>query len=64
MTDLNIITSLGVGGRIDREILDTTSQTFKDPTGVERLKIDNSNVTKNNLYTLPTTGGIEGDVLN
>jgi len=62
MTDLNIITSLGVGGRIDREILDTTSQTFKDPTGTERLKID-SNVSVNGAYTLPTTAGVDGEVL-
>ncbi len=62
MTDLDIITSLGVGGRVDREILDTTSQTFKDPTGTERLKID-SNVTVNGVYTLPTTAGVDGEVL-
>jgi hypothetical protein len=62
MTDLNIITSLGVGGRIDREILDTTSQSFRDPTGVERLKID-SDITVNNAYTLPTTAGVDGEVL-
>jgi hypothetical protein len=53
---------LGVGGRIDREILDTTSQTFKDSTGTERLKID-SNVTVNGVYTLPTTAGTIGQVL-
>jgi len=62
MTNLDIITSLGVGGRIDREILDTTSQTFKDSTGTERLKID-SNVTVNGVYTLPTTAGVDGEVL-
>jgi hypothetical protein len=62
MTDLDIITSLGVSGRIDREILDTTSQTFKDPTGIERLKID-SDVTVNGAYTLPTTAGVAGEVL-
>jgi len=62
MTDLDIITSLGVGGRVDREILDTTSQTFKDPTGTERLKID-SDVTVNGAYTLPTTAGVAGEVL-
>ena len=62
MTDLNIITSLGVGGRIDREILDTTSQSFRDPTGTERLKID-SDITINNAYTLPTTAGVDGEVL-
>lgn len=62
MTDLDIITSLGVGGRVDREILDTTSQTFKDSTGTERLKID-SDVTVNGAYTLPTTAGVDGEVL-
>ena len=62
LTDLNIITSLGVGGRIDREILDTTSQSFRDPTGTERLKID-SDITINNAYTLPTTAGVDGEVL-
>jgi hypothetical protein len=62
MTDLNIITSLGVGGRIDREILDTTSQSFRDPTGTERLKID-SDITINGAYTLPTTAGVDGEVL-
>ena len=62
MTNLDIITSLGVGGRIDREILDTTSQSFRDPTGTERLKID-SNITVNGVYTLPTTAGVNGEVL-
>jgi len=62
MTGSDIITSLGLAGRIDREILDTTSQTFKDPTGTERLKID-SNVTVNGVYTLPTTAGVDGEVL-
>ena len=63
LTDLNIITSLGVGGRIDREILDTTSQSFRDPTGTERLKIDSTDVTINGAYTLPTTAGLDGEVL-
>ena len=63
LTDLNIITSLGVGGRIDREILDTTSQSFRDPTGTERLKIDSTDVTINGAYTLPTTAGVDGEVL-
>ena len=63
MTDLNIITSLGVGGRVDREILDTTSQTFKDPTGVERLRVDNLGITVSNTYSLTNSGGIGGQVL-
>ena len=62
MTGSDIITSLGLAGRIDREILDTVSQTFKDPTGTERLKID-SDVTVNGAYTLPTTAGVDGEVL-
>ena len=62
MTNLDIITSLGVGGRIDREILDTTSQSFRDPAGTERLKID-SDITVNGVYTLPTTAGVDGEVL-
>ena len=62
MTGSDIITSLGLLGRIDREILDTVSQTFKDPTGTERLKID-SDITINGVYTLPTTAGVDGEVL-
>jgi hypothetical protein len=63
MTDLNIITSLGVGGRVDREILDTTSQTFKDSTGTERLRVDNLGVTISNDYTLPIFDGSANQVL-
>lgn len=63
MTGSDIITALSNGsGRIDREILNTTSQTFKDPTGTERLKID-SDITVNGAYTLPTTAGVDGEVL-
>jgi hypothetical protein len=63
MTGSNIITALSNGsGRIDREILNTTSQSFRDPTGTERLKID-SDITINNAYTLPTTTGVDGEVL-
>jgi hypothetical protein len=58
ITDLDIITSLGVGGRIDREILNTVSQTFKDAGGIERLRVDNSGVTIGNSYTLPTSDGL------
>jgi hypothetical protein len=43
--------------------MDATSQTLKDGNQVERIKLDNSNVTINGAYTLPTTAGIEGDVL-
>jgi hypothetical protein len=39
LTGSNITTSLSNGsGRIDREILDSTSQIFKDGNQVERLK--------------------------
>jgi hypothetical protein len=63
MTGSNITTALSNGsGRIDREILNTTSQSFRDPTGTERLKID-SDITVNNAYTLPTTAGVDGEVL-
>jgi hypothetical protein len=58
MTGSDIITSLGLAGRIDREILDSTSQTFKDGGGVERLRVDNSGVTIDNSYTLPTSDGL------
>jgi hypothetical protein len=58
ITDTSITSSLGVGGRIDREILDSTSQTFKDGGGVERLRVDNSGVTIGNSYTLPTSDGL------
>jgi len=58
MTGSDIITSLGLAGRIDREILDSTSQTFKDGGGVERLRVDNSGVTIGNSYTLPTSDGL------
>ena len=63
MTGSDITTALSNGsGRIDREILNTTSQSFRDPTGTERLKID-SDITINNAYTLPTTAGVDGEVL-
>ena len=58
MTGSDIITSLGLAGRIDREILNTTDQSFRDPTGVERLRVSNSGVTIGNSYTLPTSDGL------
>jgi len=63
MTGSDIITSLGLSGRIDREILDTVSQTFKDGGGIERLRVDNLGVTISNTYTLTNSGGIGGQVL-
>jgi hypothetical protein len=64
LTGSNIITALSNGaGRIDREILDTTGQTFKDSTGVERLKVDSTGVVINNAYNMPLTGGASAQVL-
>lgn len=64
LTGSNIITALSNGaGRIDREILDTTGQTFKDSTGVERLKVDSTGVVINNAYNMPLTGGTLAQVL-
>jgi hypothetical protein len=65
MTGSNIITALSNGsGRIDREILDTTGQTFKDANNVERLKVGNTGVIINNAYTLAPTDGTNGQVLS
>ena len=58
LTGTDIITSLGIGGRIDREILNATDQSFRDPAGVERLRVSNSGVTIGNSYTLPTSDGL------
>jgi len=58
ITGSDIITSLGLAGRIDREILNTVSQTFKDAGGIERLRVDNSGVSINNSYTLPSSDGL------
>jgi hypothetical protein len=64
LTGSNIITALSNGaGRIDREILDTTGQTFKDSTGAERLKVDSTGVIINNAYNMPLTGGTLAQVL-
>lgn len=64
MTGTNITTALSNGsGRIDREILDTTSQSFKDPTGTERLRVDGNGVVINNAYTMPLADGVLNQVL-
>jgi hypothetical protein len=63
MTNLDIITSLGIGGRIDREILDTTSQSFRDPSGTERLRVDDNGVVINNTYQLTNNAGTSGQTL-
>jgi len=63
-TDATITIGLFNGAaRIDREIMDATSQTFKDGNSVDRIKLDNTNVTINGLYTLPTNAGVDGEVL-
>lgn len=64
LTGSNITTALSNGGgRIDREILDTTSQTFKDSTGVERLRVDSTGVVINNAYSMPLNVGTLAQVL-
>jgi hypothetical protein len=63
-TDATITTSLFNGTfTASREIMDATSQTFKDGNSVDRIKLDNTNVTINGLYTLPTNAGVDGEVL-
>jgi len=64
LTNSTITTTLFNGFlRVDREIIDATSQVFRDGNQVERLKIDNSDVTINNLYSLPSTAGSANQVL-
>jgi hypothetical protein len=64
MTGSNIITALSNGsGRIDREVLDTTGQAFRDPTGIERLRVDVNGVVINNAYTMPLADGVSNQVL-
>lgn len=63
MTNLNIITALGIGGRIDREVLSTTSQSFRDPSGTERLRVDDNGVVINNTYQLTNDVGTFGQSL-
>jgi len=58
-TDATITTSLFNGVfTANREIMDATSQIFKDGGGVERLRVDNSGVSIDNSYTLPTSDGL------
>lgn len=65
LSNSNIITSLFNGTlRVDREIMDGTSQVFKDGNEVERLKVDNSGVIINNAYELAPTDGTNGQVLS
>lgn len=65
LTDATITTALFNGSaRVDREIMDATSQVFKDGNQVERLKVDNSGVIINNVYTLAPIDGTNGQVLS
>ena len=65
LTDATITMALFNGSaRVDREIMDATSQVFKDGNQVERLKVDNSGVIINNAYTLAPTDGTNGQVLS
>lgn len=63
LTDLTIIKSLGVGGRIDREVLDTIRQTWYDPGGVERLRVSAGGVRISDAYTFPSVDGTLNQVL-
>ena len=49
--------------RTTREIIDQTTQTFYDPSNVERLRVDASGVTFNNAYRMPTSDGTPSQVL-
>lgn len=64
LTDATITKSLFNGTfTAVRETMDSMGQTFKDGNQVERIKLDNSDVTINGAYTLPTTAGTIGQVL-
>ena len=64
LTDSTITTSLFNGSyRADREIMDATSQVFKDGNLAERLRIDNNGVAINGEYALPLLDGLANQVL-
>jgi len=64
MTSTNITTALSNGsGRIDREVLSIASQSFRDSTGVERLRVDGNGVVINNTYQLTNDVGTNGQFL-
>jgi len=64
LTDATITKSLFNGTfTAVRETMDSMGQTFKDGNQVERIKLDNTDVTINGAYTLPTTAGTTGQVL-
>ena len=65
MTSSNITTALSNGGpRVDREVLSTASQSFRDTTGTERLRVDGNGVVINNTYTLTNDVGTLGQTLS
>lgn len=65
MTGSNITTALSNGsGRVDREVISTASQSFRDPTGTERLRVEGNGVVINNTYTLTNDVGTLGQVLS
>ena len=64
LTDATITKSLFNGTfTAVRETMDSMGQTFKDGNQVERIKLDSTDVTINGAYTLPTTTGVDGEVL-
>ena len=64
LTDATITKSLFNGTfTAVRETMDSMGQTFKDGNQVERIKLDSTDVTINGAYTLPTTAGVDGEVL-
>ena len=64
LTDATITKSLFNGTlTVVRETMDSMGQIFKDGNQVERIKLDSADVTINGAYTLPTTAGVDGEVL-
>jgi hypothetical protein len=64
LTDATITKSLFNGTfTVVRETMDSVGQTFTDGNQVERIKLDTTDVTINGAYTLPTTAGVDGEVL-
>ena len=64
LTDATITKSLFNGtSTVVRETMDSMGQTFADGNQVERIKLDSTDVTINGAYTLPTTAGVDGEVL-
>jgi hypothetical protein len=64
LTDATVTTGLFNGfSRINREIMDASSQTFLDGNQVERIKITNSGVVINNAYELPPTAGAANTII-